>query len=186
MNSTLKLLSFPSLLVLVLFCVRSSSAATITNGLWTAPSMLPAQNDGPLSAKSSSAAGNGGTVIADLISGLKPSQEHGGNYYTAESLGFGNLQIAATAEVLQDGGQEDLTNNAWSQYDRVFAAAAPVELLSFWADFPLGATNYDAGNDDFNIGAVPEPGSILLFGLGLLVLAPFMKRARRQQHCTVK
>jgi hypothetical protein len=85
--------------------------------------------------------------------------------------------LAQDADVFAVGGA-----NPYHQHTFQFAATAASMLLSFTQTLPFPPTDQTVLLDDVSIRPVPEPGSLLLAGLGLLGVGWFATRRRAPAH----
>jgi hypothetical protein len=113
--------------------------------------------------------------ISQDLSGLTNGQQYTLSFDLSNRPGYG----AQTVTVTIDGVTFTIlpTSNSWTEYYETFTYNGGPEDLTFSVtDPPTGTYDYDTGLADISIAETPEPGTLLLFGSGLLGFAGLARR----------
>jgi PEP-CTERM motif len=97
----------------------------------------------------------------------------------SDTIAFGMLSSAPGAAPAVAAPTFVTAQGAWTQYTLNFAAAGPGTLGRFAMVYtgPAATSNF-IGIDTLTVTAVPEPGSWLLMGAGLLAMGASVQRRR--------
>jgi hypothetical protein len=117
------------------------------------------------------------STISQTVSGLTVGDSYQVSFYLEARPGYGLDPVTVTI----DGTTVTITptsDSSWTKYTEYFTDSAGDSNTLTFSVSGSGVGNYDndTGLADVSLAGVPEPGTLLLLGSGLLAFAGFARR----------